>query len=134
MIKILFVEDNDLNADMLGRRLTKCGYQAVRAADGRQAITLAVRERPDLILMDLSLPEIDGWDATREVKCILETAHIPVIALTARVMENDRARAFAAGCEAFETKPIDFDRLLQKMQQLLASRRRTATPPPILKR
>ena len=119
MIKILLVEDHDLNADMIGRRLTKCGYQVMRAADGRQAITLAVSESPDLILMDLSLPEISGWDATREVKCTLATAHIPVIALTAHVMPDDRVRALAAGCEAFETKPINFGRLLQKMEQLL---------------
>ena len=129
MIKILLVEDNDLNADMIGRRLTKCGYQVVRATDGRQVITLAVRERPDLILMDLSLPEMSGWDATREVKCTLATARIPVIALTARVTQNDRDRALAAGCDAFETKPINFDRLLQKMEQLLASPLSTETPP-----
>ena len=122
MTKILLVEDNDLNADMLGRRLTMRGYQVVRAADGRQAIALAVQERPDVILMDLFLPEISGCDATREVKRAQATAPIPVIALSAHAMEDERDRALAAGCEAFETKPVDFDRLLQTMERLLASR------------
>ena len=119
MAKILLVEDNDINADMLGRRLTRRGFAVVRAADGLQAVELAQSEHPDLILMDMSLPEIDGWEATRRVKGDAATATIPVIALTAHAMVSDRERCLAAGCNEFETKPVDLERLLQKMTALL---------------
>ena len=117
--KILLVEDNTLNADMLRRRLARAGFEVVVAPDGLQAVAQATRERPDLILMDLSLPEIDGWEATRRLKSDLRTAAIPVIALTAHAMTADRARSFDAGCQGFETKPIDFASLLARIGALL---------------
>jgi CheY-like chemotaxis protein len=117
--KILLVEDNDANADMLGRRLARRGFIVVRAADGLQAVALARQERPDLILMDLSLPHIDGWEATRRIKADAASAVIPVIALTAHAMVSERDSALAAGCDGFETKPINLDRLLEKMAALL---------------
>lgn len=115
---LLLVEDNEINADMLGRRLTRRGFVVVIARDGRVAIELALREQPDLILMDLSLPEIDGWEATRRIKANPETARIPIIALSAHAMLSDRERSLEAGCDEFETKPVDFDRLLKKMETL----------------
>lgn len=119
MNKILLVEDNEMNRDMLSRRLTRKGYQVIMAVDGQEGIDLARTESPDLILMDLSLPVVDGWDATRKVKDMVETRHIPVIALTAHAMPSDREKAFQAGCDDFDTKPIDWNRLLGKIQALL---------------
>ncbi|HQZ38597.1 MAG TPA: response regulator [Vicinamibacterales bacterium] len=119
MSKILLVEDNPANADMLGRRLTRRGFQVVNATDGLAAVEQAALERPDSILMDLSLPEIDGLEATRRLKRDVLTASIPVIALTAQAMRSDLEKSLAAGCQEFETKPVDFDRLLRKMGALL---------------
>jgi CheY-like chemotaxis protein len=119
MTTILLVEDNLINADMLSRRLTRRGYTVVTAGDGVLAVSEAARVRPDLILMDMSLPEIDGWEATRRIKADPVTAAIPVVALTAHAMVADRERSLAAGCQEFETKPIDFDRLLGKIEALL---------------
>jgi len=117
--KILLVEDNELNSDMLSRRLIRRGYDVVVAADGMQAVAGAAQERPDLILMDMSLPTIDGWEATRRIKADSRLRTIPVIALTAHAMSGDRERALEAGCDEFDTKPIEFDRLLSKMERLL---------------
>ena len=119
MSKILLVEDNEMNRDMLSRRLQRKGYEVLIAVDGEAGVTMAVSERPDLILMDMSLPVLDGWEATRRLKEILETAAIPVIALTAHVMAGDRDKALEAGCDDFDAKPIEFERLLGKMQALL---------------
>ncbi len=119
MPKILLVEDNELNRDMLSRRLTKRGYQVVIAVDGAEGVALAKAEKPDLILMDMSLPVMHGWDATRELKGAPETKSIPVIALTAHAMSGDREKALEAGCDDFDTKPVELDRLLGKMKQLL---------------
>ena len=119
MTKILLVEDNEMNRDMLSRRLIRKGYEVLEAIDGRQGIEMAEREQPDLILMDLSLPEIDGWEATRRIKQSDATRRIPVIALTAHAMSGDKERALQAGCDDFDTKPVDWNRLLSKMQELL---------------
>jgi len=119
MPRILLVEDNEMNRDMLSRRLQRKGYDVLIAADGEAGMMLAASERPDLILMDMSLPKIDGWEATRRIKGLPETASIPVIALTAHVMAGDRDRALEAGCDDYDAKPIEFDRLLGKMQALL---------------
>ncbi|CAG7636584.1 response regulator [Paenibacillus allorhizosphaerae] len=119
MYKILLVEDNEMNRDMLSRRLMRKGYQVVIAVDGQQGIDMARCESPDLILMDLSLPVIDGWDATRQLKQSPETKSIPVIALTAHAMTSDREKALDAGCDDFDTKPIEWNRLLEKIQQFL---------------
>lgn len=123
MAKILLVEDNELNRDMLSRRLIRRGYEVVMATDGADAITAAARERPNLILMDMSLPVVDGWEATRRLKADADLRAIPVIALTAHAMSGDRERAMAAGCDEFDTKPIEFDRLLAKIEQLLSNAR-----------
>lgn len=117
--KILLVEDDELNRDMLTRRLELKGYRVVQAFDGRHGLELAVSEAPDLILMDMSLPEMDGWEATRRLKTEQATRPIPVIALTARVMANDRARGLEVGCEDFDTKPVELPRLLSKIETLL---------------
>lgn len=119
MPKILLVEDNELNRDMLSRRLIRRGYEIVMAVDGAEALTGAARERPDLILMDMSLPKIDGWEATRRLKADPTLCAIPVIALTAHAMTGDRERALEAGCDEFDTKPIEFERLIAKMERLL---------------
>ena len=119
MPKILLVEDDELNRDMLARRLTRRAYEVVTAPDGKAAIDLAESEIPDLILMDLNLPEIDGWEATRRLKSGDATRHIPVIALTAYAMTYDRESALQAGCEDFETKPVDFHQLLGKIDKWL---------------
>jgi two-component system, cell cycle response regulator DivK len=119
MAKILLVEDNEMNRDMLSRRLLRKGFEVVIAVDGGQAVTMAESERPDLILMDMSLPVIDGWEATRRVKADAKTAHIPVIALTAHAMSGDREKAFGAGCDDYDTKPIEMPRLLEKIETLL---------------
>jgi CheY-like chemotaxis protein len=119
MAKILLVEDNELNRDMLSRRLIRRGYEVVMAVDGVEALSRAASDRPDLILMDMSLPMIDGWEATRRLKADSSLRAIPVIALTAHAMAGDRERALEAGCNEFDTKPIEFERLLGKMEQLL---------------
>jgi len=119
MAKILIVEDNDMNLDMLSRRLARRGYDLITAVDGEQAIALAQSEMPDLILMDLSLPVVDGWEATRRIKAMPETRSIPIIALTAHAMVGDQQKAMRAGADDYDTKPIDLKRLLEKMEALL---------------
>ena len=119
MAKILLVEDNEMNRDMLSRRLLRKGFEVVIAVDGGQAVTMAESERPDLILMDMSLPVIDGWEATRRVKAATMTAKIPIIALTAHAMSGDREKAISAGCDDYDTKPIEMPRLLEKIEALL---------------
>lgn len=118
-VKILLVEDNEMNRDMLSRRLLRNGFEVVMAVDGRQAVDMASSEKPAIILMDMSLPVIDGWEATRQVKANAATARIPVIALTAHAMAEDEAKARAAGCDDFDTKPVDIQRLVGKIQTLL---------------
>jgi two-component system cell cycle response regulator DivK len=120
MVKVLLVEDNEMNRDMLSRRLIRKGYEIVMAMDGEQAVAMAAAERPDLILMDMSLPVIDGWEATRQVKSAEATKHIPVIALTAHAMSGDREKALEAGCDDYDTKPVELPRLLAKIEALLA--------------
>jgi CheY-like chemotaxis protein len=120
MPKILIVEDNEMNRDMLSRRLTRRGYEIVMALDGEQGIAAAKGENPDLILMDMSLPVVDGWEATRRLKADAGTQAIPVIGLTAHAMAGDREKAIAAGCDDYDTKPIELPRLLQKIEGLLA--------------
>lgn len=119
MTKILIVEDNPMNLDMLTRRLVRAGYQVVSAEDGLRALEVAKREQPALILMDLSLPYIDGWEATRRIRADAETTRIPVIALTAHALTSDREHALAAGCSDFDTKPVEMPRLLSKIKALL---------------
>jgi two-component system, cell cycle response regulator DivK len=119
MTKILLVEDNEMNRDMLSRRLIRKGYEVVMALDGRQAVEMASGENPDLIIMDMSLPVIDGWEATRQVKAAPATCAIPVIALTAHAMAGDREKAIEAGCDDYDIKPIDLPRLLGKITTLL---------------
>ncbi len=119
MTTILIVEDNEMNRDMLSRRLERKGYKILIAVDGETGITVAKANLPDLILMDMSLPVVDGWEATRRIKADDDLKHIPVIALTAHAMANDRAKALEAGCDEYDTKPIDLPRLLDKMERLL---------------
>ena len=119
MAKILLVEDNEMNRDMLSRRLTKRGFDVVIAVDGAQGVAKAKSESPDLILMDMSLPVMHGWDATRALKPDPETQQIPVIALTAHVMAGDREKGIEAGCDDFDTKPVELPRLLGKIEALL---------------
>lgn len=119
MKKILLIEDNELNRDMLSRRLQKRGYEVVMAADGETGVAMAQAEVPGLILMDVSLPGIDGWEATRRLRAAPETRHIPIVALTAYTTSGDREKALAAGCDDFDTKPIDLPRLLGKIETLL---------------
>jgi two-component system, cell cycle response regulator DivK len=119
MARILLVEDNEMNRDMLSRRLARHGFEVLLAEDGEEAIAVAGRERPDLILMDLSLPVLDGWEATRRLKRAEATAGIPVLALTAHAMSTDRDRALEAGCDDYDTKPVDMPRLLGKIERLL---------------
>jgi two-component system, cell cycle response regulator DivK len=121
MAKILLVEDNEMNRDMLSRRLIRNGHQVVIAIDGQQGVSMALSELPDLILMDMSLPVIDGWEATRQVRANDATRKIPVIALTAHAMSGDRERAMEAGCDDYDTKPVEITRLLGKMTALLGS-------------
>jgi CheY-like chemotaxis protein len=118
--KILLVEDNEMNRDMLSRRLERRGYQVVVATDGQQGVDAARGEAPALILMDMSLPVLDGWEATRRLKAAPATAGIPIIALTAHAMSGDRDKAFAAGCDDYDTKPVELPRLLDKIESLLA--------------
>ncbi len=120
MAKILLVEDNEMNRDMLSRRLARRGYEVVVAVDGREGVAKARAEAPALVLMDMSLPVLDGWEATRELRADPATRSIPIIALTAHAMAGDRERALAAGCDDFDTKPIELERLLGKIEALLA--------------
>lgn len=120
MTKILLVEDNEMNRDMLSRRLIRKGYEVVMAMDGQQGVAMASSEKPDLILMDMSLPVIDGWEATRQVKADDATRTIPVIALTAHAMSGEREKCLAAGCDEYDTKPVEFNRLIEKIVALLA--------------
>ena len=119
MAKILLVEDNEMNRDMLSRRLERRGYQVVIAVDGVEGVRMAQAEAPALILMDMSLPVLDGWEATRQIKAAPATGGIPIIALTAHAMSGDREKAIEAGCDDFDTKPVDLPRLLAKIDALL---------------
>lgn len=125
MPKILLVEDDELNRDMLSRRLERRGYQVVIALDGEQAVAMARSEAPDMILMDMSLPVLDGWEATRQLRAASETRTVPIIALTAHAMVGDRERAIEAGCDDYDTKPVEFQRLLEKIKVMLSK----GTPP-----
>jgi len=119
MARILLVEDNEMNRDMLSRRLQRKGHEVLMAADGMQAILMAESESPDLILLDMSLPVIDGWEAARRLKAQASTKQVPVIALTAHAMAGDREKALAAGCDDYDTKPVDFPQLLAKIDRLV---------------
>jgi CheY-like chemotaxis protein len=119
MFKILLVEDNEMNQDMLKRRLERKGYEVVTAADGKEAVRMAESQTPDLILMDIRLPVMDGWEAMRRLKILPETQSIPIIALTAHAMAGDMEKCMDAGCDDYDTKPINLPRLLEKMQALL---------------
>lgn len=119
MPRILLVEDNEMNRDMLSRRLDRRGYQVLMAVDGKQGVDMAAAEVPDLILMDMSLPILDGWEATRQLKAAPATRAIPIIALTAHAMSGDREKALEAGADDYDTKPIELPRLLEKIQALL---------------
>ena len=121
MAKLLLVEDNEMNRDMLSRRLTRRGYQVAIAIDGAQGLAMAQSEHPDLILMDMSLPVMDGWEATRQIKAAEDTSHLPVIGLTANAMAGDREKALDAGCDDYDTKPVELDRLIGKMERLLGA-------------
>ena len=125
MPKILLVEDNEMNRDMLSRRLQRRGYDVLLAVDGEQGVAMAQGESPDLVLMDMSLPVLDGWEATRQLKAIPATRGIPVIALTAHALSGEREKALQAGCDDFDTKPIELPRLLEKIEALLS---RKTTP------
>jgi CheY-like chemotaxis protein len=127
MAKILLVEDNEMNRDMLSRRLVRKGYEVAIAVDGQQGVDMATSESPDVILMDMSLPVIDGWEATRRIKADAALNAIPVIALTAHAMAGDREQALGAGCDDYDTKPIELPRLLDKIAAQLA--RVGKTPP-----
>ena len=116
MVKILLVEDNEMNRDMLSRRLAKRGFEVVMAVDGAEGVSMARSAAPDLILMDMSLPVMDGWTATRALKADAATRGIPVIGLTAHAMAGDREKCLEAGCDEYDTKPVDFPRLLEKIQ------------------
>jgi two-component system cell cycle response regulator DivK len=119
MAKLLLIEDNEMNRDMLSRRLIRRGYQVAIAVDGAQGVAMAQLEKPDLVLMDLSLPVIDGWEATRRIKAGAETKHLPIIGLTAHAMADDREKALEAGCDDYDTKPIELERLIGKIESLL---------------
>lgn len=119
MAKILLVEDNEMNRDMLSRRLVRKGYEVIIAVDGNEGVSKAQTEAPDLILMDMSLPVLDGWEATKILKTFPATQSIPVIALTAHAMAGDREKALQAGCDDYDTKPIELPRLLEKIEKLL---------------
>ena len=121
MAKVLLVEDNKMNRDMLSRRLIRRGFEVVFAVDGKQGVDLARSEKPDIILMDMSLPVMDGWEATRCVKADAATRSVPVIGLTAHAMSGDREKAIEAGCDDYDTKPVELDRLIGKMERLLGA-------------
>ena len=119
MTKLLLVEDNEQNWDMLSRRLERRGYEVLIATDGQQGVQRAQQDHPDLILMDISLPVMDGWEATRQIRASAESAQTPIIALTAHAMAGDREKALAAGCDDYHTKPVELDRLVQQIETLL---------------
>jgi len=123
MQKILLVEDNEMNRDMLSRRLQRRGYSVVTAEDGEKGLLLARSEAPDLVLMDISLPAMDGWEVTRLLKANQSTRHIPIIALTAHAMVSDRKKAIEAGCDEYDTKPVDFARLSEKIENLILEKK-----------
>ena len=123
MPKILLVEDNEMNRDMLSRRLQRKGYQVVLALDGQSGVEMTYTQVPDLVLMDMSLPVLDGWEATRRLKADAAVRHIPVIALTAHAMSSDREKALEAGCDDYDTKPVELPRLLAKIEALLRGAR-----------
>jgi two-component system cell cycle response regulator DivK len=123
MPRILLVEDNEMNRDMLSRRLQRRGYAIIIAENGERGLSLARLESPDLILMDITLPEMDGWEAARQLKTDESTRHIPIIALTARVLMSDQAKAFEMGCDDYDTKPVDFARLTEKIGNLLGEKK-----------
>ena len=122
MPKILLVEDNEMNRDMLSRRLERRGFEVIVAIDGQQGVDRAIADRPDLILMDMSLPVLDGWQATRQIKTAGATRAIPIIGLSAHAMTGDREKAVAAGCDDYDVKPVDLDRLLQKIEALIGGK------------
>jgi len=128
MAKLLLVEDNEMNRDMLSRRLERRGYQVVMAVDGQQGVDMARSEAPDLILLDMSLPVVDGWEAARLIKSEAQTKDIPVIALTAHAMAGDKEKALQAGCDDYDTKPVELPRLLGKIDALLAKKAAPAAP------
>jgi two-component system, cell cycle response regulator DivK len=121
MAKVLLIEDNEMNRDMLSRRLMRRGFEVVFAVDGKQGVDLARSEKPDIILMDMSLPIMDGWEATRCVKADDATRSVPVIGLTAHAMSGDREKAIEAGCDDYDTKPVELDRLIGKIERLLGN-------------
>ena len=121
-VHILLVEDNEMNRDMLERRLARRGYRVTTALDGEQGVEAATRELPDLVLMDLSLPTVDGWEATRRLKASEATRRVPVIALTAHALSDERERALEAGCDDYDTKPVELTRLLAKIEALVGGR------------
>jgi CheY-like chemotaxis protein len=121
MPRLLYVEDNEMNRDMLSRRLQRRGFEVLIAGDGEQGVAMAAAEKPDLILMDMSLPVLDGWQATRRLKNAPETKGIPVIGLTAHAMATDRDKCLEAGCDDYDTKPVELERLLQKIERLLGA-------------
>ena len=130
MPKILLVEDNEMNRDMLSRRLQRKGYQVVLALDGQSGVEMTQTQAPDLVLMDMSLPVLDGWEATRRLKADTATRHIPVIALTAHAMSSDREKAIEAGCDDYDTKPVELTRLLAKIEALLRGRKMASAEEP----
>jgi len=121
MAKVLLVEDNEMNRDMLSRRLARRGFEVVFAVNGKEGVDMARSEKPDIILMDMSLPVMDGWEATRCVKADAETRGVPVIGLTAHAMSGDREKAIEAGCDDYDTKPVELDRLIGKIERLLST-------------
>jgi CheY-like chemotaxis protein len=125
MAKILLVEDNEMNRDMLSRRLQRKGFGVIMAEDGAQGVAMAASELPDLILLDMSLPVIDGWEVARLIKAGAATRHIPIVALTAHAMSGDREKALRAGCDEYDTKPVEFTRLLAKIEAVLAQKSRS---------
>jgi CheY-like chemotaxis protein len=125
MAKVLLVEDNEMNRDILFRRLSRRGYVVVFAVNGQQGVEMASSEEPDIILMDMSLPVMDGWEATRRVKSDNATRNVPVIGLTAHAMSGDQEKALAAGCDDYDTKPVELDRLIEKIERLLSQRQKS---------
>jgi CheY-like chemotaxis protein len=129
MPKVLIVEDNEENRDSLSRRLQRRGYEVVSASDGKRGVAIAQAERPDLILMDMNMPDLDGWEATRQIKAIAELRHVGVLALTAHALAGDKERALQAGCADYHTKPVDFTKLLAQMEAILQNRPANSSAP-----
>jgi CheY-like chemotaxis protein len=129
MPKILIVEDNEENRDSLSRRLQRRGYEVIAASDGKAGVAMAQAEKPDLILMDMNMPEVDGWEATRQIKAIVELQHVGVLALTAHALAGDKERALQAGCADYHTKPVDFTKLLAQMEAILQKRSANSSGP-----